>query len=250
MSSPELAVIGGSGFYRWQELESATEHEARTPFGPPAAPVVVGQWLGQRIAFLARHGREHHLLPHQVNYRANIHALWQTGVKTLLAVNAVGTMHRDLVPGSLVLPDQLIDYTWGRDGTYAGVLDDVPNHLEFAEPFDHSFRSALWESDRPRGHIRARKATVGVTQGPRLETAAEVGRMRGDGCDLVGMTSMPEAALAKELGIRYVSLAVVANWAAGIEKALEIDQIMAQIHESMDSVRAVVGGYIEAVLSQ
>ena len=210
-----LAIIGGSGFRSLEDLEIVHREVIRTPFGEPSAPLAFGRYQGRDLVFLPRHGAAHTIPPHRVNYRANIWALQQAGVKQILGVAAVGGIREPMEPGALVIPDQIIDYTSGRDHTYfEGDLTHV-THIDFTEPYCGSLREALLQAGEVTSIPLQRRATYGVTQGPRLETAAEIDRMERDGCDLVGMTGMPEAALARELDICYACCAVVANWAAG-----------------------------------
>jgi len=210
-----LAIIGGSGFRSLEALEIVHREVIRTPFGEPSAPLTFGRYQGRDLVFLPRHGAAHTIPPHRVNYRANIWALQQTGVKQILGVAAVGGIHEPMEPGVLVIPDQIVDYTSGRDHTYfEGDLTHV-THVDFTEPYCASLREGLLQAGEITSISLQRRATYGVTQGPRLETAAEIDRMERDGCDLVGMTGMPEAALARELDICYACCAVVANWAAG-----------------------------------
>ncbi len=224
-----LAIIGGTGAVNL--LDPIGQRIVETPYGEPSAPLTRVR-LGKGEAwFLARHGSPHRIAPHRVNYRANIDALRQQGVDRIIAVNAVGSIAPDLEPGSLVVPDQLIDYTWGRESSFANDADRPLVHIEFADPFTPSLRDALLETADAVGMTVHAGGCCAVTQGPRLETAAEVRRLAADGCTLVGMTSLPEAALAREAGLDYVSLCVVANPAAGLS------------HEpiSMAEIEAVLG---------
>ncbi len=194
--------------------------------------------LGQAEAwFLARHGRPHHIPPHRVNYRANIGLLRELGVRRVIALHAVGAIARDLSPGDLVLPDQLIDYTWGRAQTFSDDADSMLEHVEFAEPFAGATRATLLAAASLAGVAIHEGGCYGVTQGPRLETAAEIARMANDGCTLVGMTAMPEAALAREAGLDYASLSVVANPAAGRSaRPISLDEIHRVMAEAMCQV--------------
>lgn len=223
-----LGVIGGSGWGELAGFRLQAQSTLETPYGDLAAAVQLGYIDGVEVAFLPRHGQGHSLSPHQVNYRANIWALVQQGVTHLLAINAVGGIGSQMVPGALVVPDQLIDYSYGRAHSFNEPGKPV-QHIEFAQPFAGELRSALCALTKPSLVLGA---TYGCTQGPRLETEAEVRRLQRDGCDLVGMTAMPEAALARELGLDYASLCIVVNWAAGLASAPisleEIYQILAQ----------------------
>lgn len=216
-----LAVIGGTGLNRLAGLEILAEHAVETPFGSPSHSIVEGRHGGHACLFLARHGVPHHIPPHCINYRANLWALRELGADAVLGVNAVGGIGAGLVPGRLVVPDQLIDYTWGREHTYFDGVDDSGElagleHIDFTEPYEPALRGRLLRAAQGLALDCATTGTYGVTQGPRLETAAEIRRLERDGCDVVGMTGLPEAALAAELGLPYASLCMVVNPAAGL----------------------------------
>lgn len=211
----DLALIGGTGLYEFPGLENAERIRVDTPFGPPSAPLVRGTLRGKSVAFLARHGEQHSLAPHRVNYRANIWALHHLGARAIVGVNAVGGIRADMGPRVLVVPDQLIDYTHGRLTSFCDIEGSKVEHIDFSEPYDAGLRATLIAAAASAGIAIVAAGCYGATQGPRLETAAEIVRLRRDGCDLVGMTGMPEAVLARELSIPYACLALVANWAAG-----------------------------------
>jgi len=211
----EIAIIGGTGLARMKDLQSLGHELVTTPFGEASGPLTHGRLWGHPIVFLPRHGYGHTIPPHRVNYRANLWALHHVGVRQLIAVNAVGLIRGDLNPGDLVLPDQLIDYTHGREHTFFDGDSKGVEHVDFTEPYCPRLREALRQAARSAGVQIADKACYGATQGPRLETSAEIHRMERDGCDLVGMTGMPEAALARELGLDYVCVALGVNRAAG-----------------------------------
>jgi 5'-methylthioadenosine phosphorylase len=210
----EIAVIGGSGFYSW--LDGAREVRVETPFGPPTDPPVVGEIAGRRVAFLPRHGRDHRFPPHQVDYRANLWALRSLGVRQVLAPCAVGSMHSDLGPGSLAVPDQLIDRTWGRAHTVYGDVGGVV-HVSMADPYCPRGRSAALTAADLAGWAAPRTATLLVINGPRFSTRAESRWHAAAGADLVGMTGAPEAGIARELALCYTSVAVVTDLDAGVE---------------------------------
>ncbi|MGH8073769.1 MAG: S-methyl-5'-thioinosine phosphorylase [Lysobacter sp.] len=210
-----LAVIGGTGLYQLAELEDIETHQPVTHFGAPSGPIRVGTLDGQRVAFLARHGEGHSLPPHQINYRANLAALKAIGAQRVLALNTVGGITERFGPRVLGCPDQLIDYTWGRISTICEEPGSEVIHIDFGEPYTPSLRAAVIAAASDAGVAMVDGGCYGATQGPRLETRAEIARMRRDGCDLVGMTGMPEAGLAREMGLDYACLAIVANWAAG-----------------------------------
>ncbi len=247
----DLALIGGTGMYDLPALADSTQHALHTPFGTPSAPIVIGQLGEARLAFVARHGKEHSILPQQVNYRANLWALHELGARRVVGINAVGGIREDLGPRVLVVPDQIIDYTWGRAGTYCDAPDAKVRHIDFGEPYDAALRHDLLEAGQRAQIAMVDGGCYGATQGPRLETRAEIARMRRDGCDLVGMTGMPEAALARELGLAYACLALVANWAAGCDprsSAVEIglDEILANLASATALVPALISQLLTA----
>jgi 5'-methylthioadenosine phosphorylase len=210
-----LAILGGSGLARIELLTEARSISARTEYGEPSAPLTLGRLGGCEVLFLARHGEGHSIPPHQVNYRANIRALMDAGAKRIVSVATVGGIRREFGPGSLVVPRQIIDYTWGRPSTFFEGPGAKVTHIDFTEPYSAALRAAILAAARACGEAVADGGCYGTTQGPRLETAAEIVRMERDGADLVGMTAMPEAALAREAGLEYAAIAVVVNHAAG-----------------------------------
>ncbi|KAF1705298.1 S-methyl-5'-thioinosine phosphorylase [Pseudoxanthomonas kaohsiungensis] len=236
-----LAVIGGTGVYRLATLEDEEARQIDTPYGAPSGPLRIGRLGEVRIAFLARHGEGHALPPHKVNYRANLFALKQAGAHRVLALNTVGGITDAYGPRVLACPDQLVDYTWGRESTFWDGEGEAL-HVDFGHPYSPMFRHKLLAAARVTGVRVVDGGCYGATQGPRLETNAEIARMRRDGCDLVGMTGMPEAALARELGLEYACLAIVANWAAGCGDAQEIT-----LAEVLDNVAAASAGLPELV---
>ncbi len=250
--TPVLAIIGGTGLYRMQALDDAKRIEVDTPFGAPSAAVVIGDFGGRPVAFLARHGEDHSLLPHRVNYRANLWALHSLGVRRAIGINAVGGIRADMPPRAVVLPHQLIDYTHGRMSSFADVEGAEVRHVDFSAPYTESLRTSILAAAGSVSIGIVGDGVYGATQGPRLETVAEIARMRRDGCDLVGMTGMPEAVLARELRMEYASIALVANWAAGCgpsgEPAAEeisIDEIFAHL----EFATARVPPILEALLA-
>ncbi len=222
------ALIVGSGFERLG-LEVLTRSPTKTPYGEPSSPVLTVRIGAARVACIARHGEAHVFAPHEINYRANLWALRQRGIRTCIGVNTVGAIAADLLPGELAVPDQLIDYTSGRVATFGGAGAPVV-HADFAEPFSPVLRGRIAAAMVDCGYP-PHAGTYGVTQGPRLETAAEINRMLGDGCAMVGMTGMPEAVLARELGIDYAICAVAVNYAAG--RSADAGSFDAQIHRFM-----------------
>lgn len=210
-----LAIIGGSGLTQIQELEIIGTQAVETPYGKPSAAYVFGKLHGKKIVFLSRHGNPHTLAPHKINYRANIWGLKELGVTRIIAVAAVGGITRNMAPAHLVIPDQIIDYSYGREHSFFAEENEAVTHVDFTHPYTPSLRADLINAAATLNMPVRPIATYGCTQGPRLETAAEIQRMEKDGCDLVGMTGMPEAVLARELELSYATIAVVANWAAG-----------------------------------
>lgn len=211
-----IAIIGGSGLAQLASLEAGQRRVVRTPYGEPSAPLVFGRLAGREVVFLARHGAGHSFAPHEINYRANLWALKEVGVKSVLAVATVGGVVEALGPATLVVPDQIIDYTQGRKSTYFEGAGTPVTHIDFTEPYSAPLRARLLAAAARLGETVVDGGTYACTQGPRLETAAEIERIRRDGGHLVGMTGMPEAALAREAGLEYAVLAVVVNHAAGL----------------------------------
>jgi 5'-deoxy-5'-methylthioadenosine phosphorylase len=239
---PQIGIIGGTGLTSLKGLEITHKEVVHTPYGEPSAPLIYGDLCGQEVVFLARHGAGHTIPPHRINYRANIQAMKQCDVKQIVGVAAVGGIHANAGPGVVVIPDQIIDYTWGRVSTFFEEGLKQVTHVDFSYPYSASLRQLLIECCEKAGIKAAEQGVYGATQGPRLETAAEILRMERDGCTIVGMTGMPEAALARELGMEYASCAVVANWAAGKGDGHEISmtEIEQNLVEGMDQVRKVL----------
>ena len=211
-----LAIIGGSAMERLRGFAAERTERRATPWGEASGAVHVGRLHGLPALYLARHGEPHAIAPHRINYRANLRALADFGATHVVALNTVGGIAPAAAPGSLWLPHDAIDYTWGRESSFHdGVLLPL-DHVEFAEPFDAGMRGMLGAAAAAAGVALHARAVYGCTQGPRLETAAEIARLARDGCDVVGMTALPEAALARELGLRYGMLAMVVNRAAGL----------------------------------
>lgn len=210
-----LAIIGGSGLAKLPILEVTHRQVVRTPYGEPSCAVTLGHIGQHNIVFLARHGYGHSLAPHEINYRANIWALHSLGVKGVIAVGAVGGIRADLKPGALVVPQDVIDYTWGRSHTFFEGPNTPPVRVDFTTPYDGALRERLQRAAGKAGVGVSMDVVYACTQGPRLETAAEIRRLERDGADVVGMTGMPEAALAREMGLPYAALGLVVNDAAG-----------------------------------
>ena len=210
-----LAIIGGSGLSQLANLEMTRRQVVRTPYGEPSGALTFGRIQGREVVFLARHGHGHTIPPHEVNYRANLWALHAQQVKDVVSVASVGGIRAGLVPGTLAVPDQITDYTHGRQSTFISRTDHSVTHIDFTHPYCEALRQRLLMSAAAAGEAIAAGGTYAATQGPRLETAAEINRLERDGADMVGMTGMPEAVLARELGLCYAAIAVVVNHAAG-----------------------------------
>ncbi len=239
MSTIDLAIIGGTGVYALGELADVETRQPDTSYGAPSGPIRVGTLEGKRVAFLARHGEGHALPPHKINYRANLAALKALGATRVLALNTVGGISERFGPRVLACPDQLIDYTWGRISTLCEESGSDVLHVDFGDPYTPSLRARVIAAAAQAGVALVEGGCYGATQGPRLETKAEIARMRRDGCDLVGMTGMPEAGLARELRLDYACLAIVANWAAGAGP--DVDEVIT-LQDVLDNVRAAMDG--------
>jgi len=237
----KLAIIGGTGLTSLKNLEIINREVVHTPYGEPSAPLTHGSIGGKEVLFLARHGYGHTIPPHKVNYRANIWALKEAGADHIIAVNAVGGIRADMTPGRIVIPHQVIDYTWNRINTYFEEGLTHVTHIDFTDPYCPSLRKMLLDGARVIGLNAVEEGVYATTQGPRLETSAEIDKLERDGCDLVGMTGLPEAALARELEICYACCAVVANMGAGRgEGAITMEDIEQNLNEGMDRVRALL----------
>ncbi|PHV12490.1 S-methyl-5'-thioinosine phosphorylase [Chitinimonas sp. BJB300] len=210
-----LAIIGGTGLTRLKNLKITHRQVIRTPYGEPSGALTFGEINDHHVVFIARHGYGHTIPPHEINYRANIWALAEQQVSRIVSVCTVGGIREDLAPGMLVLPDQLIDYTYGRRHTFFEGGDKPVTHSDFTEPYCPKLRRRILQAAKTSRQTLIESGVYAATQGPRLETAAEINRIARDGGDMVGMTGMPEAALARESGLSYAAIAVVSNWAAG-----------------------------------
>ncbi len=210
-----LAIIGGTGLTQLANLKITHRQVIRTPYGEPSGALTFGTINEHEVMFLARHGYGHTIPPHAVNYRANLWALHEQGAKRVIAVASVGGIRADLSPGTLVLPDQIIDYTYGRAFTYFDGQDRSVTHIDFSLPYSPALRQRILAAAKAAGEACLDGGVYAATQGPRLETIAEINRIERDGADMVGMTGMPEAALARELGLEYAAIGVVVNYAAG-----------------------------------
>jgi len=236
-----VAIIGGSGLTALKNLEITRREVMRTPFGEPSAPLIFGHLGGQKAVFLARHGHGHTIPPHDVNYRANIWALKEAGASHVIAVNAVGGITPAMISGGLIFPDQIIDYTYGRMHTYFGIEQKSVTHIDFTFPYCEELRNVLVKAAQVAGLSAAESGTYAATQGPRFETIAEISRMERDGADIVGMTGMPETSLARELGLCYACIAVVANPAAGKGAGtISLKEIERTLETGMEKVRVLL----------
>ena len=243
-----IAIIGGSGLTQLANLEITRRQIVRTPYGEPSGPLTFGRVADTDVVFLARHGYGHTLAPHEINYRANLWALQAQGTSCVLAVCTVGGIDAKLTPGTIAVPDQIIDYTWGRTSTYFEGAEQPVTHIDFTDPYDESARELVIAAAKEAGVAVSPGGTYAATQGPRLETKAEIDRLERDGATMVGMTGMPEAALARELKLPYAALAVVVNPAAGrgaSAHSVSMDEIARVIEESMGRVRLIVAKAVE-----
>ncbi len=238
-----LAIIGGTGLNQLGNLKITHRQVLRTPYGEPSGPLTFGTINGHEVMFLARHGYGHTIPPHEVNYRANLWALRDQGARRVIAVSSVGGIREDLVPGTLVVPNQIIDYTYGRAFTFFDGREQSVTHIDFTWPYSPSLRASLLEAVQRAGETCVNGGVYAAIQGPRLETAAEIDRYERDGADMVGMTGMPETALARELGLDYAAISVVVNYAAGrgaSANAIALDEIGAVAQPAMAHVRHIL----------
>lgn len=242
LNMAKLAIVGGTGLSHLEGLEITHREVVTTPYGQPSGPLLIGEYAKTEVVFLARHGERHTIPPHKVNYRANLWALRTMGVKHIVAVAAVGGMQKNCSPRSIVIPNQIIDYTYDRAHTFfeGGSNEDV-QHIDFSWPYSRILRGQLLKAAIMANVSVVDGGVYGATQGPRLETAAEIRRMIKDGCTIVGMTGMPEAALACELELDYVCCAVVANWAAGLtDHAITMSEIEQNLKSGLSEVKCLL----------
>ncbi len=238
-----LAIIGGSGMTQLSCLEISRRQVMRTPYGEPSGPLTFGEICGHEIVFLPRHGPGHTIPPHAINYRANLWALHSLKPSLVVAIAAVGGIHAELTPGTIVVPDQIIDYTYDRKFTYFEDNEQPITHIDFTEPYCQMTREKLLTAAKQAEEAVVNGGVYAATQGPRLESAAEVNRLERDGVDMVGMTGMPETALARELGLPYAAIAIVANYAAGRGTnihAIPLKEIYAVLDQAMIKVRNII----------
>lgn len=236
-----VAVIGGSGLYRLDEGSATETFAIPTPYAPEPVELTLERTVAGPVWFLPRHGRDHNLAPHLINYRANLWALHEAGVSKVIAVNAVGGITERMAAGVLALPNQLIDYSWGRQHTFFTGQHALDKHVDFTWPYDRELGTVLLQCAHMLDLPVEQGAVYACTQGPRFETAAEIRRLKQDGCDIVGMTGMPEAGLARELGLRYSCLALVVNKAAGLgTDVIAHEDVTAHLREGIGKVRTIL----------
>lgn len=243
----KLAIIGGTGLTSLDGLNIIEKCKVDTPFGQPSSDLLVGEFQGHSVIFLPRHGEHHTISPHRINYRANLWALHEQGIDQIIAIAAVGGIKNNMPPGTLAVPDQIIDYTYDREQSFFSDDFTADKHIDFSYPYDQDLREKILSSAKQQGVTIVDGGTYGATQGPRLETAAEIKRMAQDGCAMVGMTGMPEAGLARELNIAYASCAVMANWAAGLsEGVITMADIERTVTDGMEQVKQVLAELIRS----
>ena len=243
-----LGIIGGTGLTQLSNLEVTRRQVVRTPYGDPSGALTFGKLNRRDVVFIARHGYGHTIAPHEVNYRANIWALNAAGVERVVSVASVGGIRADLPPGTLAIPHQLLDYTWGRKHTFFEGPDQPVTHVDFTHPYCEELRDRLRKAAAAAGQAIVNGGVYAATQGPRLESAAEIDRFERDGADMVGMTGMPEAALAREIDVSYAVVAVVVNHAAGrgdSSEAIHLEQINAVLQASIVKVRTLLEKLVE-----
>ncbi|VAW64384.1 5'-methylthioadenosine phosphorylase [hydrothermal vent metagenome] len=239
----EIAIIGGTGLYKLEGFEEIERRKLLTRWGEPSSEIILCKKNNKSVLFLARHGLQHNIPPHKVNYRANLWALKECGVKQIISVAAVGGITDEMSPESIVIPNQIIDYTYSRKQTFFEDDLEQVTHIDFTEPYSESVRKKLLSADSNA----INGATYAAMQGPRLETAAEIKKLKQDGADIVGMTGMPEAALAREINLEYACCALVVNWAAGCAGTIKIEHSEMQkvVDKGMGKVESVLLKYIE-----
>ena len=242
-----LAIIGGSGLCNIEGLEIIRREIVRTPYGQPSEPLIFGNLGGKEVIFLARHGANHDLAPHHINYRANIWALHSVGVNSVVSIASVGSIEKSIKVGDFVIPHQIIDYTYGRNNTYFDGLDNPVKHIDFTYPYDMSLREIIIQSVQKLQYKFITKGVYAATQGPRLETSAEIDRYEKDGATIVGMTAMPEAVLSRELNLSYVAICPVANHAAGRGESAEGITSAMLNHSSQQTIKNTINILIQLV---
>lgn len=249
-NNPTFAVIGGSGLYAMPGLSDISEHHISTPFGDPSDVIVIGTLAGVRVAFLPRHGRGHRLTPSEVPYRANIYALKSLGVKHIISVSACGSLREHLKPCDIVVPDQLFDFTKGkREGSFFG--GGMVGHVSFAEPFSKSLSAALVKAVREAGGTAHHGGTFITIEGPRFSSKAESTVFRAWGCDIIGMTASPEAALAREAEIDFAIMAHVTDYDCWHEEeaAVTVEMVIARLHANLSIAQQAITNIAPVIAS-
>jgi len=242
-----IGIIGGTGLQNIDALNIIRESFIDTPYGKPSDKVVVGKLENRDVVFLPRHGNEHTVPPHLINYRANIYALKSLGIEAIFAIATVGSIPNFIKPGSIVIPHQIIDYTYGREHTYYDGITKPVSHIDFTNPYNSNLRKLLCANTSLKDINFVKEGVYAAVQGPRLETAAEIDRYEKDGATIVGMTGMPEASLAKELDIPYAAICPVANFAAG--RVTSKDGIThEEINEQSGMMALNVSKYLKVVI--
>lgn len=238
-----IAIIGGRRLNKLASLKIFHRQVVRTPYGEPSGSLIFGTIGTQEVVFLSRHGHGITIPPHAVNYRANIWALHAQQVKMIIAITSVAGIRKDMKPGKIVIPDQIIDYTHSRAATFQDRSEEAINNIDFTQPYCPVARTRLLQAAQHTEETVIDGGVYAVTQGPRFETAAEINRLERDGADMVGMTGMPEAILAKELGISYATIAAIANYAAGREEskqAIPLETAHKVLEATMINVRNIL----------
>jgi 5'-methylthioinosine phosphorylase len=243
-----VGIIGGTGLASIENWTETRKTVVDTPYGRPSAPLAEGELHGQRLVFLPRHGADHSVAPHKINYRANIWALHNTGVSSVVAIAAVGGISAEASPTTIVIPHQLVDYTYGRAHTFFDGESAELKHIDFTEPYNSQLHRSLIEAAGDCGVPCVEQGVYAATQGPRLESAAEIDRLERDGCTIVGMTGMPEAALARELELPYACCAVVVNWAAGrSQKVIDMELIRRNVAIGREKLALLISAFLSAL---
>lgn len=244
----DLAIIGGTGLTEMESIELLSTEVHTTEYGETSGPVTNGRLNGRTVIFLPRHGNPHAIPPHKVNYRANIRALKDCGITRIIGINAVGGITPQMSPCTIVVPDQIIDYTWSRAHTFFEDNTGSVTHIDFTRPYSKSLRDLIATAAENINLDIQLEGTYGATQGPRLETAAEIQRLERDGCDIVGMTGMPEAALARELDIEYASISLVVNLAAGKSaEPITMDIIESNLGNGMNNIKRLLSETVRII---
>ena len=247
MQTAEIGIIGGSGLYAMPGLTGVREHVVETPFGDPSDALILGELEGRKVAFLARHGRGHRLLPSELNFRANIYAMKQLGVERILSVSAVGSLKEEHKPTDFVIPDQFIDRTFARVGTFFG--EGIVAHVGFGDPVCPAVVSAFVQACAEVGVVGKRGGTYVCMEGPQFSTRAESNLYRSWGADVIGMTNLQEAKLAREAEICYATVAMVTDydcWREGHDD-VTVDQVVAVLHQNADNAAKVVKAAVAAM---